>query len=198
MRGGGGAPIWRGVVSASDPPRLRGRGLPAAIEAEARWAGGAPDPLAAPALYDGLLWRRVLGYCVDLAALAVLWAVGWGLFVFAGVLTFGLLLPLVPVALALIPVAYDTLQIGGRPAATLGMRLFDLEVRSWTGRRPRHAQAFLMSVLFYTTIGLTGLLILIVPLFNDRRRTAHDYLSGTVVVRRQAAAAAVAPLPHWG
>jgi uncharacterized RDD family membrane protein YckC len=49
-------------------------------------------------------------------------------------------------------------------------------------------QAILMAVLFYATIGPTGGLVLLVALFNGRRRTLHDLLSGTVVVRRLPAA----------
>jgi uncharacterized RDD family membrane protein YckC len=63
------------------------------------------------------------------------------------------------------------------------MQLFDTEVRSWTGERPGYWQAFLMTVLFYVSIGITGLLILLVVFFNERRRTFHDLLSGTIVVR---------------
>jgi uncharacterized RDD family membrane protein YckC len=68
------------------------------------------------------------------------------------------------------------------------MSLFGLEVRSWTGQRPTVWQAVLMAVLFYATIGPTGGLVLLVALFNGRRRTLHDLLSGTVVVRRLPAA----------
>jgi uncharacterized RDD family membrane protein YckC len=64
------------------------------------------------------------------------------------------------------------------------MMLFDLEVRSWTGARPGNWQALLMTLIFYTTIRLTGFLILVVALFNARHRTLHVYLSATVVVRR--------------
>ena len=69
-------------------------------------------------------------------------------------------------------------------AATPGQRLFDLEVRSWTGGRLEYSQAFLNTVLFYTSVLLTAWLILAVTLFNDRRRALHDFLAGTLVVRR--------------
>ena len=64
--------------------------------------------------------------------------------------------------------------------------MFDVEVRSWTGNRPTLWQAFLMTALFLVSIGLTGFAILLVSLFNGRGRTAHDLLSGTVVIRRSA------------
>ena len=39
-----------------------------------------------------------------------------------------------------------------------------------------------MSALFYLSVTVTSMLILLVALFNDRRHCAHDYLSGTVVI----------------
>jgi len=179
------APISRGrrvlPVASNNLPAL-GLGAPA-------WSGPAPDPLAQPELYDGILWRRVLGYFVDLALIAAISVAAWAVLMLAGVLSLGLLMPLVPLALALIPVAFHTLLIGGPSSATIGMQIFDTEVRSWTGERPGYWQAFLMTVLFYTSVGITGLLILAVVFFNARRRTFHDLLSGTVVVRARPLAA---------
>jgi uncharacterized RDD family membrane protein YckC len=141
------------------------------------------EPLSDPALFDGIRSRRVLGYFVDLILIALLSVAVWFALVFAGVLTLGLLLPILPIAVALVPLAYHTLQVCGPHSATVGMRLFGVEVRNWTGSRPDLLQAFLMTALFLTTIALTGSLILLVSLFNVRGRTLHDYLSGTVVVR---------------
>lgn len=164
--------------------------LPALSLGDAAWSGEAPDPLAHPALYDGVVWRRVLAYLLD--ALIILAIVGatWIVFVVAGIATFGILLPLVPVAVALVPLTYNTLLEGGPRSATFGMRLFDLEVRAWTGNRPGYGHAFLATALFYATIAVTGFLILVVVFFTPRRRTLHDYLSGTVVIRRAAATTA--------
>ena len=158
-----------------------------------RWRGAPPNPLAHPALYDGLIWRRLLAYIVDCAIIGLLLTAGWVSLTVLGVLSFGLLLPLVPILIALIPLAYHALQVGSRHHATLGMRLFDLEVRTWTGDVPDAWQGFLMAALFYATLAVTCSLILLVVLFNDRRRTIHDYLSGVVVVRGTMSARLIAP-----
>jgi uncharacterized RDD family membrane protein YckC len=150
------------------------------------WQGAAPDPLANPSLYDGIRTRRVFGFLVDLAMILMATFVVWLVLSLAGVLSLGLLLPLVPLGVGVIPVAYHSLLVGGPQSATIGMRLFDVQVRNWTGGRPTLFQAFLMAVLFYTSIGLTGSIILLVSLFNGRGRTLHDLLSGTVVVRGSA------------
>jgi uncharacterized RDD family membrane protein YckC len=144
---------------------------------------GMPEPDAFPEVYDGILMRRVLAYLVDLvcigaiaAAIALLFGVLW-------LLSLGLLGPLLWLLFCLVPLAYHTLLLAGPHSATLGMRLFDLELRSATGARPGLLQALAQTALFYLTVGATGSLILLVALFNRRRRTLHDWLSGTVMVR---------------
>lgn len=143
-----------------------------------------PDPDLFPEVYEGILPRRVLAYLVDLvcivaleAGLAVIFAVLW-------LLSLGLLGPVLWFLFGLVPLAYHTVQLAGRHSATLGMRLFDLELRSLGGERPGFLQALAQTALFYVTVGVTGSLILLVALFNRRRRTLHDWLSGTLMVRR--------------
>ncbi|MEE8534923.1 MAG: RDD family protein, partial [Kiloniellales bacterium] len=72
----------------------------------------------------------------------------------------------------------------GHDGATPGMRLLDVEIRVWTGRRPDYVQAFLVALLFYATVLPTSWLVLVVALFNERNRTLHDLLTGTLAVRR--------------
>jgi uncharacterized RDD family membrane protein YckC len=153
-----------------------------------------PDKLATPALYEGLLWRRPAAYLVDLVILGIIVAVLWVLFFFLGIVTLGLAWLLIPGALFSLPVvaiAYHALLVGGSRAATFGMRLADLEVRTVEGGRPSVLQAALQSLLFYATVPPTGSLILLVGLLNARWRLVHDFLSGTVVVR----AGEAGPLP---
>ena len=97
--------------------------------------------------------------------------------------SFGLLGPVLWFLSGLIPLAYHTLLLSGRRSATFGMRLFDLELRSVSGERPSFLQALIQTALFYITVGMTCSLILLVALFNRRRRTLHDFLAGTVMVR---------------
>jgi uncharacterized RDD family membrane protein YckC len=158
---------------------------------DAGWTGSAPDPLARPALYDGILWRRSFAYLVDACLiLAINVAIHVGL-ILVGIVTLGLLLPIVLLAMSVImfvtvAVLYDTLCVGGPKSATPGMRLFDVEARTWLGPRPDYLQAFLNSVLFYVSVSFTSFLILAVALFTPRHRALHDYLSGMVFVRRSA------------
>lgn len=156
--------------------------LPSTELRDAVWQDLPPDPLDDPDLYDGIMWRRVGAFCVDVVAVSILSFVAWFLLGLMAVMSFGLLLPLQVAAVALLPTAYHTYFIGSS-GATPGMRFFDVEIRTWTGRRPDYVQAFLQTVLFYTTVSLTTGLVLLVALFNDRHRTLHDLMAGTVGVR---------------
>ncbi len=142
-----------------------------------------PDPAAYPELYDGVLWRRVIAYLFDLLFIGIIALGVWIVFAILWLLSFGLLGPLLWFLFGLVPLAYHTLLLAGRRSATLGMRIFDLELRSVTGERPSLLQALIQTALFYITIGLTCSLILLVALFNRRKRTLHDFLAGTVMVR---------------
>lgn len=168
------------MADKNDLPSLR---LGRTSWSQGTWGAAPPDPLAEPELYDGILPRRVMAYIVDITLIATLTVCLWLVFGVAGILTFGALTPLGLVVLAVLPVAYHSFFLG-RDGATPGMRVFDLELRSWTGRPPDYSQAFLATVLFYASVSLTAWLVLLVPLFTDRQRTLHDILAGTVMLRR--------------
>lgn len=137
-----------------------------------------------PALFAGVTGRRLFAYLVDLAVLAgilIVYKIMLGLLT---IVSFGLLTPLLVLIGAAVPVAYHTFTIGGAASATLGMRLFGLEVRVWNGGKPGYLQALLHTAAFYVTVSFTGGLILLWPLFNNRGRCLHDILCGTLVIRR--------------
>jgi uncharacterized RDD family membrane protein YckC len=147
-----------------------------------RWDGEAPDPLAQPEYYENVLIRRPVAYLVDVGIVALLLVAVKIAFALVGFMSFGLLAGPAGLVLPLVPLAYHTLLIGGPDSATLGMRLLRLEVRTWTGDRPSYPQAFVMTALFFVTVSLTGFVVLVVALLNQRRRTLHDLLCGTVVI----------------
>lgn len=145
---------------------------------------GMPDPVALPQAYEGVLWRRTLAYFVDLCVIGVIAVFCWIVFAVLWVLSFGLLGPVLWFLFGLIPLAYHTLLLSGPRSATVGMRLFDVELRSVTGERPGFLQALIQTALFYITVGATCSLVLLLALFNRHKRTLHDMLARTVVVRR--------------
>lgn len=133
--------------------------------------------------YDGVIAARCVAFLADLLVLAIVLIAVNILFLVLGILTLGLLWPgaaLTP----LIALAYFTLTLGGRHSATPGMRWQGIELRTWDGRRPGYLQGALQTILFYITTAAITPLVLVAPLFNERRRCLHDYLCGTVFVRR--------------
>jgi len=156
--------------------------LPSLKTAQAAWEELPPDPLDDPDLYDGITLRRVVAYLVDLLVIGALWIAAWFGLSFLAALSLGLLLPFKIFALAVLPLAYHTFFIG-RNGGTPGMRLLDVEVRTWTGLPPNYVQAFLHTVMFYASVSLTVWLILVMVFFDDRRRTLHDMLAGIVCLR---------------
>jgi uncharacterized RDD family membrane protein YckC len=105
-------------------------------------------------------------------------------FVF-GVLTLGLGFGLFHLLPFLAP-AYNWLSLVSPLAATPGQALFGLTVRGEDDLGPPGPlPALLWTLGFYVSLALSGLPLLL-ALFNARRRTGHDMLSGLVVVRSRA------------
>ncbi len=141
------------------------------------------SPFAAPEYFQGVVWRRVFAYGIDALILCVLLVLVWLALASLTVMSLGLLHP-IWIIYPLAPIAYHTLLLGGPRLATVGMRLVKTEPGSWTGERPGLFRPLIQTVLFYITTTATASLILLVALFNRRRRTVHDILAGTLVIRR--------------
>lgn len=145
------------------------------------------DPFAHPEYYDGVLLRRILAYAIDVVVLAVLGMAVWFGMGLLGLLTLGLAMPLVIPVIVLLPLFYSATSLVGRHAATPGMRTAGLRVMSLApgahDGRIILAQALIHTIVFYGSAGITFCLILLMSLFNARRRGLHDWLAGVVVVK---------------
>jgi uncharacterized RDD family membrane protein YckC len=146
------------------------------------------DAWGHPRYYMGITVRRVYAYMLDIVIVGLLWGMVFVASVILGALTLGLLWPVLMMLLALVPIFYHTLTIAGPRSATVGMRIAGIKVMSIApgagqdGGRPTLLQAMIQTVGFYGSVALTCTLILLVALFNPRRRALHDMLAGTVVV----------------
>lgn len=149
---------------------------------DAAWQDLPPDPMQDPALYDGMIPRRIMGFIMDWVLLIVIFGVLWVVLGLLTVITFGLFGPIQVFILVALPVLYNWVLIA-RQGATIGMRLNDVEIRSFDGSVPDAVQALIFAVVYYITVPTTSGLVLLFVFFNDRRRTLHDLLSGTVAVR---------------
>ncbi len=150
------------------------------------------DPWSHPEYFTGITAKRIVAYAIDVALIGMAVALIWTFLVVLGIFTFGLAWGVLWLPSLLVPLAYHSLQIGGPRAATLGMRAMGIRVASLLpppaslvqveGGRPTLFQAIIQTVAFYVTVPGTGALILLVALFNPRRRTVHDWLAAVVVV----------------
>jgi uncharacterized RDD family membrane protein YckC len=87
----------------------------------------------------------------------------------------------------------------GSPAtATIGMRVMDLEMRTWYGAPMYFLLGAVHAIVFWISVSALTPLILLVGLFNERRRLLHDMLVGTVVINNEARANALRVLSRRG
>jgi uncharacterized RDD family membrane protein YckC len=153
------------------------------------------DPLANPELFEGVLARRVVAFLIDLIILTVPVVLAAVFITAFGLVTLGLgwylLFPLLPPATVIWAIVYYGLTFGSPHSATIGMRMMDLEMRTWYGAPAYFVLGAVHAVVFWITISVLTPLILLVGFFNDRRRLLHDILLGTVVINNAARAQAL-------
>jgi len=94
------------------------------------------DPYLQPELFRGVLTRRVFAFLIDLVVLSVPVILACVFIAVFGVVTLGLgwaLFWLVSPASVIWALIYYGASLGGPHSATLGMRVMDLELRTWYG-----------------------------------------------------------------
>jgi uncharacterized RDD family membrane protein YckC len=143
------------------------------------------DPLTQPELFRGVLTRRVFAFLIDLVVLSIPVILACVFIAVFGVVTLGLgwaLFWLVSPASVIWALIYYGASLGGPHSATIGMRVMDLELRTWYGAPSYFVLGAMHAVLFWISISFLTPLVLLVGLFNGRRRLLHDIVLGTVVI----------------
>jgi uncharacterized RDD family membrane protein YckC len=143
------------------------------------------DPWAQPELFRGVLTRRTFAFLIDLVVLSIPVILACVFIAVFGVVTLGLgwaLFWLVSPATVVWAVIYYGASLGGPHSATLGMRVMDLELRTWYGAPSYFVLGAMHAVLFWVSISFLTPLVLLIGLFNGRRRLLHDIVLGTVVI----------------
>jgi uncharacterized RDD family membrane protein YckC len=150
------------------------------------------DPARNPEFFDGVLPRRLLAFAIDVAvilapvALAVVVITLFGIFTFGfGFALFALIYP----ATVIWALAYYGSTLGSPASATLGMRVMEIEMRTWYGAPCYFVLGAVHAVAFYVSVTALTPLVLAVCFFNTRQRLLHDMVLGTVVVNTAARAA---------
>ena len=153
------------------------------------------DPWTQPELFRGVLTRRIVAFLIDLVVLSIPVVLVCIFIAVFGVVTLGLgwaLFWLVSPASVIWALIYYGASLGGPHSATLGMRLMDLEMRTWDGSPGYFVLGAAHALLFWVSVSFLTPLVLLIGLFNGRRRLLHDIVLGTVVINSSARA----PVPQ--
>ena len=154
------------------------------------------DPLTQPELFRGVLTRRVFAFLIDLVVLSVPVILAYLFIAVFGLITLGLgwaLFWLAWPASVIWAVIYYGATLGGPHSATVGMRMMDLELRTWYGAPGYFVLGATHAVLFWVSVSFLTPLILLVGLFNARKRLLHDIILGTVVINSSVRSQAAQP-----
>ena len=143
------------------------------------------DPVTQPELFEGVLARRVLAFIIDFIVISIPVVLA-AMFIFAfGIVTLGLgfaLYWLLPSATVIWALLYFGLTLGAPASATIGMRVMDLEMRTWYGAPAYFVLGAVHAIAFWFTVSFFTPFVLLVAFFNQRRRLLHDILLGTVII----------------
>jgi uncharacterized RDD family membrane protein YckC len=149
------------------------------------------DPTTQPELFEGVLARRVVAFLIDFVVISVPVVLA-AMFIFAfGIVTLGLgfaLYWLLPTATVIWAIVYFGATLGGRASATIGMRVMDLEMRTWYGAPAYFVLGAVHAIAFWFTVSFFTPFVLLVAFFNHRHRLLHDIMLGTVIINNAARA----------
>ena len=152
------------------------------------------DPATNPELFEGVVSRRVVAFLIDFLILSIP-VVFVSMFIFViGIVTFGLgflFYGLLWPAMVIWALAYYGLTLGSPASATIGMRTMDIEMRTWYGSPAYFVLGSVHAVVFWVTVSMLTPFVLLVCLFNERRRCLHDMLVGTIIINNATRAAAL-------
>jgi uncharacterized RDD family membrane protein YckC len=143
------------------------------------------DPVASPELFEGVLARRVVAFIIDLVIITTP-VIAAAIFIFVfGLVTLGLgwaLYWLLSPGAVIWALVYYGMAFGSPASATIGMRVMDLEMRTWYGAPAYFVLGAVHAVVFWISVTVLTPFVLLVGFFNERRRLLHDLALGTVVI----------------
>lgn len=144
------------------------------------------DPGQHPALFDGVLSRRVIAFLFDAVMILAVLAAMSIVVAILGIVTLGVGWLLYAILFPLVAISYTAFTLGGHKAATPGMRMMGLEMRLWYGAKPYSLLAVMHSLLFWFGNSILTPFILLVGLFSSRSQLLHDMILGTMILDRDA------------
>jgi len=157
-------------------------------------------PVANPELFEGVLARRCIAFVIDVVIIAIPVVFAAAFIFIVGLVTLGLgwfLYWILSPATVIWAICYYGLTFGSPASATIGMRVMDIEMRTWYGAPAYFVLGAVHAIVYWITISFLTPLILLVALFNQRRRLLHDMLVvGTIVINSRARAEVLRRAPR--
>ena len=140
-----------------------------------------PDPHAQPEFYEDVNTKRLLAWVVDVVLIT-------GVTLLLSVFTLFTALLILPFVYAVISFTYRWITLTSG-SATLGMRLFSLELRRADGEKFDAQTAFLHTAGYFASVAIFPLQFVSIGLmlFSERRQGLTDMILGTVALNRRAA-----------
>jgi len=157
------------------------------------------DPVTNPELFEGVLARRCIAFVIDVIIIAIPVVFAAAFIFIVGLVTLGLgwiLYWLLSPASVIWAICYYGLTFGSPASATIGMRAMDIEMRTWYGAPAYFVLGAVHAIVYWITVSFLTPLILLVALFNQRRRLLHDMLVGTIVINNRVRAEALRRTPR--
>ena len=152
------------------------------------------DPAANPELFEGVLARRCIAFLIDVVIIALPALLAAVFILIFGLLTLGLgwmLFWLLWPATVIWAIFYYGLTFGSSASATIGMRVLDIEMRTWYGAPSYFVLGAVHAIAYWLSVSFLTPLILLVAFFNHRGRLLHDMLVGTTVINNPTRAEAL-------
>ncbi len=143
------------------------------------------DPAANPELFDGVRTRRIFAFLIDVIIISAPVALAGIVILLLSIVTFGLGLILfwpLQIGAVIWALLYYGFTLGSRSSATIGMRVMDIEMRTWYGAPCYFVLGAVHAIGYWISVSMLTPLVILISLFNTRKRLLHDMLLGTVVI----------------
>ncbi|MBB6013199.1 putative RDD family membrane protein YckC [Aquamicrobium lusatiense] len=133
--------------------------------------------------YDGVRTRRIFAFLIDYLIVGLISIPFAIVILLLGIITFGLGWALFGFLVPVVALTYVWFTLGSGDQATTGMKMMNIRLERLDGRPVDGMFAIVHSIMFWAGNVILTPLVLLITLFSDRKRTLHDLLLGTAVVR---------------
>ncbi|WP_273725350.1 RDD family protein [Brucella gallinifaecis] len=135
------------------------------------------------AFFEGVRTRRIMAFLIDYVIVFLLCIPAAIVIFILGILTLSLGWALYAIMFPVVALFYVSRTLGGPQQATKGMQMMNIKMVRLEGGTIDPMLAVAHTVLFWGLNVVLTPLILLATLVIDRKRTLHDLLLGTAVIR---------------